>query len=265
MNAALTGLPALALYGFGLYQILTYRRDPTGRRPHAWVGLAALALHAASAWSSLVTDGGINLSFFPIASIVGLALAATAFGVSHRVDFPSLLAVTYTIAALSVAGSIVLPATAEPRLDLANGLVLHIVVSIAAYTALSMAAVHSVLTLALETRLRHHETVNPVIDFPPLESMVALLFRLVWIGLALLTVAIVSGFVFLEDLFAQHVVHHTVLATSSWLLYAVLLAGHLRFGWRGKTTIRWTLVAFALLALAYFGSKFVLEFVLEPR
>ncbi len=278
MNAALTGLFAIALYAFGVFQILAARRSAPARQVETGptiasapkrtvfisLGVVALALHAMSAWFGLVTEAGINLSFFAIGSIVGLALAGTSLGVANRVDFPSLLAVAYTIAIITIGGSIVLPATAEPRADLEVGLVFHVVASIAAYTALAMAAVHSVLTLTLENRLRRHETFSLVVDFPPLESMVVLLFRLIWIGIALLTIAIGSGFFFLDDLFDQRVVHHTVLSTSSWFVYVMLLAGHLLFGWRGKTTIRWTLVAFALLALAYFGSKFVLEFLLGP-
>jgi ABC-type uncharacterized transport system permease subunit len=72
----------------------------------------------------------------------------------------------------------------------------------------------------------------------------------------------VSGFAFLEDMFAQQVVHHTVLALASWLIYAGLLTGHYLFGWRSYTATYGTMIAFALLLLAYFGSKFVLEIVL---
>ena len=67
---------------------------------------------------------------------------------------------------------------------------------------------------------------------------------------------------FLEDLFAQQVVHHTVLSIASWVVFAILLLGRHRLGWRGRTAIRWTLSGFFLLVLAYFGSKVVLEVIL---
>ena len=72
----------------------------------------------------------------------------------------------------------------------------------------------------------------------------------------------VGGVLFLEDIFAQHLVHKTVLSLTAWLVFAVLLWGRFQFGWRGRTAIRWTLSGFAVLLLAYFGSKFVLELVL---
>jgi ABC-type uncharacterized transport system permease subunit len=71
-----------------------------------------------------------------------------------------------------------------------------------------------------------------------------------------------SGFVYLEDIFAQQLVHKTVLSIIGWVILGVLLFGRYKFGWRGKKAISWTLSAFAFLMLAFFGSKLVLEFIL---
>tara|TARA_B100000686_G_C16768192_1_gene963250 strand:- start:1671 stop:2054 length:384 start_codon:yes stop_codon:yes gene_type:complete len=121
------------------------------------------------------------------------------------------------------------------------------------------------LVLAIQERnLRNHEKIRIVRLLPPLETMERLLFWLLWLGIAFLTLAIASGFMFMENMFSQHVVHHTVLSTSAWLMYAVLLTGHKVFGWRGIRAIKWTLLSFGLLVLGYFGSKFVLEIVLIP-
>ena len=92
--------------------------------------------------------------------------------------------------------------------------------------------------------------------------MEVMLFELLWVGLILLSLSIGTGMLFLEDMFAQHLVHKTVLSIVGWVILAILLFGRLRFGWRGKTAIRWTLAAFAFLMLAFFGSKLVLEFIL---
>ena len=73
---------------------------------------------------------------------------------------------------------------------------------------------------------------------------------------------LITGFFFLEDIFAQHLVHKTVLSIVAWLILGTLLFGRLKFGWRGKTAIRWTLASFVFLMLAFFGSKLVLEFIL---
>ena len=94
--------------------------------------------------------------------------------------------------------------------------------------------------------------------------MEKLLFSLLWIGITGLSLAIVTGLLFLEDMFAQHVVHHTLFAIASWCVYALLLAGHWISGWRSTTVTAWVLIAFALLVLGYFGSKFVLEILIKP-
>jgi ABC-type uncharacterized transport system permease subunit len=92
--------------------------------------------------------------------------------------------------------------------------------------------------------------------------MESLLFSLIGTGFVLLTLAIVTGFLTLNDLFAQHVAHKTVLTLAAWAVFAVLLAGRHWLGWRGPTAIRFTLWGFALLLLGFYGSKLVLELVL---
>jgi ABC-type uncharacterized transport system permease subunit len=93
--------------------------------------------------------------------------------------------------------------------------------------------------------------------------MESLLFEMIGAGFALLTLALVSGFAFLEDMLAQHLVHKTVLSTLAWLVFGALLIGRFRYGWRGKTAIIWTLSGFVILILAYVGSKAVLELILQ--
>ena len=97
---------------------------------------------------------------------------------------------------------------------------------------------------------------------PPVESLERALFSVISIGEAALTVAILAGLLFVTNLFAQHLVHKTVLALVAWAIFASLLFGHWRFGWRGRTAARYTIAGFVALALAYFGSKFVLETLL---
>jgi len=58
-------------------------------------------------------------------------------------------------------------------------------------------------------------------------------------------------------------VHKTVLACVAWVIFAVLLFGRWRFGWRGQRVVRWTLAGFATLLVGYFGSKLVLELILQ--
>jgi len=92
--------------------------------------------------------------------------------------------------------------------------------------------------------------------------MESLLFEVLAAGQIFLSIALLTGFVFLDDLWAQHVVHKTVLSLVAWVIFTILLIGHYRLGWRGRTAIRWTLWGFANLAVAFLGTKLVLEFLL---
>ena len=98
---------------------------------------------------------------------------------------------------------------------------------------------------------------------PPLDTTEELLFTLLAAGFCLLSLSLMSGFFFLENMFYQHLAHKTVLSCIAWAIFGVLLFGRWRFGWRGKTVVHWTLAGFVLLILAYFGSKLVLEIVLR--
>ena len=93
--------------------------------------------------------------------------------------------------------------------------------------------------------------------------MESLLFQIIGVGFGLLTLTLLSGLVFVDDLLAQDLAHKTVLSTIGWLVFGGLLLGRRWFGWRGRTAIRLTLAGMAVLLLAYFGSKLVLELILQ--
>jgi ABC-type uncharacterized transport system permease subunit len=100
---------------------------------------------------------------------------------------------------------------------------------------------------------------------PALLTMEKLLFRLIAFGFLLLSLTVLSGIVFSEQLFgrAMRWDHKTVFTLMSWALFGVLLAGRYWRGWRGKTALGFTLAGFAMLLLGYVGSRFVLEVILH--
>ena len=144
-------------------------------------------------------------------------------------------------------------------------LLLHIAVSLLAYSLLLIAAILAVMMLVLDRAL-HAKRFSPVIrQMPPLLALERLLFQVLWAGFALLTLTVFSGVLFSEHLFGRPVAlsHKTVFALMSWLIFAALMWGRWRHGWRGRLAVRWTLAGFVLLLLAYVGSKFVLEVLLH--
>ncbi len=137
----------------------------------------------------------------------------------------------------------------------------HILLSMAAAALLFAAAVTAILLVFLDRRLRTRRIADLSSGLPPLDAMEKIMFRLVAAGFGLLTLALITGFVFVTNLFTQNLVQKTVLSLIAWLVFGVLLIGRLRFGWRGRSAVRWTLSGFGILAVAYFGVKFVLEYL----
>lgn len=142
------------------------------------------------------------------------------------------------------------------------GFTLHLVSSVLAFGLLSIAGVYAFFVFFIDHFLRRHH-LNPVMrTLPPLEVLEHLLFRVIGAGFVLLTVSLVSGAIFINDIFAQHLIHKTILSILTWLVFGVLLFGRWRYGWRGSLAVRMTLAGVALLILSYFGTKLVLEIIL---
>lgn len=139
----------------------------------------------------------------------------------------------------------------------------HIVASITAYGILTIAALQAISLATQEYALKNRKMRSIINTLPPLQTMEELLFEMLWLGIILLTISIATGYFFLEDIFAQHLAHKTVFTICSWVIFATLLWGRHKNGWRGKTAVRWTLSGFFILMLAYFGSKVVLEMILH--
>jgi ABC-type uncharacterized transport system permease subunit len=138
----------------------------------------------------------------------------------------------------------------------------HILLSMAAAALLFAAAVTALLLVFLDRRLRMRRISDLPSNLPPLDALEKVMFRLIAAGFVFLTLALLTGFIFVTDLFAQHLIQKTVLSLIAWVLFGILVVGRTRYGWRGRSAVRWTLSGFGVLVLAYFGSKFVLETLL---
>ena len=143
------------------------------------------------------------------------------------------------------------------------GITAHIITSVVSFGILSIAGVYAMFVALIDFMLRHHRYNKLVQTLPALDTLEELLFHLIKAGFAILTISLLTGMVFINDLFGQHLAHKTLLSIFAWLVFAVLLWGRWKRGWRGRVAVRMTLVGIALLLLSYFGSKMILEVLLE--
>ena len=268
MNIALFALPAAIFYFAGGLSIgLRLFGDADSRRPPRYLGVTfgfiGALFHAITLYLDMASAGGLNLGFFHAFSLAAwtIVLLLLLSAISKPVE--NLGIVLLPVAALTV----LLPLRfsglrlLSPHADW--GLKLHVLVSLLAYSLLAIASVQAVLLAIQDRHLRTHRPGGFMRALPPLQTMESLLFEMITVGFLLLSVSLVSGLVYLENMFAQHLVHKTVLSILAWFAFGILLLGRWRFGWRGRTAIRWTLTGFVVLVLAYFGSKAVLELILK--
>jgi ABC-type uncharacterized transport system permease subunit len=259
--APLCALLYLAATGMQLLH-LSQRRQQINRAVFA-LGLFALLSHALIVWKIAFTSAGVDLGFFKIAALLFLVINLACITSLTRRPLQNLLIALFPLSALAVLVSTFAPDTAPVLSQLSGGMILHISSSILAYAVLTLAAIQAAVLALQDHQLKQRHTRGIIQILPPLQLMENMLFELLWIGLVLLTIAIVSGAVFVDNLFAQHLVHKTVLTVAAWLLFATLLWGHYQLGWRSRTAVRFTLTGFVLLMLAFFGSKLVLELILH--
>jgi len=267
MNPLLSSLAILAylasglLIGLRLFAAPGQWRPP--RPPGLGIGWVAVVLHALVLSQAVIGDTGLNLPFFQalslLAWVISVLLLVSALG--KPVENLGILLLPVTAIALAIAWRLpsahLLPQHASVELSI------HVLLSLLAYGILTLASVQAILLAIQDRQLHKHHPGGFVRALPPLQSMETLLFQLIALGFVLLTLALASGFFYLENLFAQHLVHKTVLSSIAWLVFAVLLWGRYRHGWRGRKALRLTLVGIVILMTSYLGSKAVLELILH--
>jgi len=234
------------------------------------VTAVAWALHGSALWPDIMSHGTLRVGFaFMLSAALWISVAAYWFE-NRNFALDGLRRMVMPFAAVAAVLPPLFPGSLMPVQAQSPAFGWHVAVAVMAYSTLTIAAFHAVLMALQEARL-HTRGAKPGVlgaaidQLPALLTMEKLLFRMISIGFVLLSLTVLSGVVFSEQLFGKALRwdHKNVFALLSWLLFAALLAGRRWRGWRGKTALRFTLAGFATLALAYVGSRFVFEVVLH--
>lgn len=227
--------------------------------------LVPLALHGALLFPSLFPGAGLNLGIGNSVSAISWLTVLVYWIASFHYNMEGLQTLVLPGAAICLLVPLVFPEAHFVTHTESPLFKLHVLISLLAYSLFTIAAVHAVLMALAERRLHGHALSRILGKLPPLLAMETLLFRIITVGFILLTLSILSGMIFSEELFNKPLQfsHKSLFALLSWGIYAALLGGRKIYGWRGRTAILWTLVGFAMLLLAYLGSEFVLEVILQ--
>jgi ABC-type uncharacterized transport system permease subunit len=264
-------LIAVACYIIGAFWLATatYRqRSEPGSAEGRGGRIAAVAIaavgtlvHAAALMQERRLAPGAALSLGDTMALVGLIIAIVAVLMALRRGRRGMAALLLMIAAVLEA------AFSEGARRFSIGqpgweLAFHVAMATTAFAFLTIGMVLAIAQVVVDRRLRSRQPLGWLKILTPIESLESGCFQSILAGFAVLTLALVTGGFFVQDLFAQHLVHKVVLAIIAWLVFGILLLGRLRFGWRGRKALRWTFAGYILLGLSYFGSKLILENIL---
>jgi ABC-type uncharacterized transport system permease subunit len=227
--------------------------------------LAPLLLHGYTLYANIFSGETLTLGVGNTVSAIVWLTVAIYFVSNFFYNLEGLQTLVAPVAAVTMLLPLALPGVHPLANTQMPAFRAHLLIALLAYSLFTIAALHAVLMDVVERRLHHAARPAVFAHLPPLLTMETLLFRVLWTGFVLLTLTLVTGVMFSEEVFGKVVTlsHKTLFAFISWGIFAALLGGRLFYGWRGRVAVRWTLAGFVALVLAYVGSKFVLEVILH--
>jgi ABC-type uncharacterized transport system permease subunit len=265
MTLLLLSVLTLVVYGLGISNQLRTFRGQTVPQPLLTLGLGIIAAtsHFAANYLQITSGRGLDFGIFKSASLITNIIVIITLLLIRSRPLHNLLLIVYPFAAVALMSALAFETPSHRIAPSELGTLLHACLSIVSYSVFSIAAIQAFLLYIQNSQLKAHVAGRLVKTLPPLQTMEALLFEIVWAGIILLTLSIISGALFIDNLFAQHLAHKTALSLIAWIIFAILLGGRHFYGWRGLTASRWALGGAIFLMLGYLGSKLVRELVLQ--
>ena len=226
--------------------------------------LSAIILHGYVAYLNIDSEQGRNLSLFNTFLMTTWISMCIVYWNLVRHQSHALLLISLPIATISLLEAALFDTTGLIKLNQQGFDILHILLGITAMSILMLAAMQSLLVLYIDNGLRNNPAKLPV-WLGPLQSMERYLMQLLTSGFILMSLSLGLAIFFPSETGEQQSLHKVYLTSLSWFVLIGLLIVHYKNGWRGVFAAKWTLVAVFLLLLGYFGSKLVLEFILQQQ
>ncbi len=255
-------ITAIVLYFYATFRASqATKNDPQYVLGNKIIGVGALAIicHAITLHKTIVTEHGINLGVFAAASLVGWIVSLLGGLIATRKPIANLAIVVLPATAIIL----ILPIIFSSQNFVPNsiGITFHIGISLVAYSLFALAALQAVFLSFARIRLKNHA---PVLGFfPPLAVMEIMLFQITGVAFILLTVGLATGIMYIENISDQNLAHKIIFTAVAWITFATLLIGRHYRNWRGTSAINSIAIGFIMLAFGFFGTKIVLELILQ--
>jgi len=248
------------LSAFSIWGLMASKKNNSALQIVVWIfWLLAIICHVYELSPIFSERYSVDLS-------LNYALILVAFIISITLYISSILGNTQFL------GIIILPiislvflfdfANNPVNVALNNFIFIHVIISLISYSILCLTAAQSLIVKLQEKKLQANQPIGIIASLPSLDVMDKLLFKLLALGVLFLSISLISGLIFLEDIFSQHLAHKTILSILAWFIFISLIIGRKIYGWRGSNAASITLIGFFILFLSYFGTKTVLEIIL---
>lgn len=260
----LIAIPAACFYFIALLLVVPGLTNNNGIKitPVFTTAIIAIALHLLLIKDLIFGGTGQNFSILNVASLISLIVASLTTLAMLKMRIWFLLPVVYSFAIINLLASTMLSGAFITHLEAQPQVLLHISLALFSYSTLMIATLYAIQLAWLDHKLKHKKSLQLNPNIPPLMMVERQLFKIIIVGYSLLTVTLITGYVFIDDIMAQGKTHKAVLSLMAWIVYSVLLWGHYRQGWRGRKVIWFSLIGAFLLTLAYFGSRFIKEIII---
>jgi ABC-type uncharacterized transport system permease subunit len=256
---------SLLFYVLATYSLMSrlFHADGINFQRVLFLACTAILSHLLLVFVEIYTPGGQDFSLINVVSLVCLVICAIVSVSAIKFPAPFLLTVVYGFAAFVQLTTLFFPKHVVVQSFLSNlPLTGHITLSLLAYCILIIATLYAIQFRYINNKLKSKDLSVVSSHFPPLMQVEKQLFQLLTIGTILLSAALITGFIYLDNMFSKTVAHKTVLSLIAWSIYTTLILGHRLKGWRGKNAVISTILGAFILTLAYFGSRFVKEIIL---
>ncbi|QSX38048.1 cytochrome C assembly family protein [Shewanella sedimentimangrovi] len=255
---------AMFFYSIALVLVTSrlFHADGPNRRAVAAVAAIAVVLHAAALSQAMFTGDGQNFSLTNVISLVNWIIAFSFTLLIFRLKVIVVVPVIYACSVLSVALLWLVPPQYITHFELHPEVLAHVVLSLMAYSALMIAALYAIQLQMIQNKLKKKQLLlSPAM--PPLMTVEKQLYHLIIIGVILLSLSLATGFVFLDDMFADGKGHKAILSILAWCVYIAMLWQQYSVGCKIRTAVIYSLTGAGLLSLAYFGARIVKELILN--
>lgn len=226
-------------------------------KPVLIFGAIAVLLHLINASQLLIEGDGQNFTLVNVATLISVImslLGTLALPRWKTVWFP--VAIIYALGLISVAVSNFVSGSVIKHLSENAGLLFHLALAICSYALFFIALLYAVQLKWLDKKLKNKQMIlSP--NLPALMTVERHFFNLTLVAQGLLTIALITGMIYLHNFFANEHIHKAIFSSLAWLIYSILLLGQWKLRWRGNRVLIYSISGMILLTFAYFGSRLV--------